>query len=254
MPVDFLHFQFPGVANVKCIFQMRTLACDKQGELAGNISFSTGNTEKNVITSRGELYGQLADEGLLRWCECCQVHGDGILKDPQPTSLDARAADLKKADGMMTAAIGLGLMIKTADCQPVLLAHNSGSFIMALHVGWRGNRANFPGRAVEEFSRHYNISPADILAVRGPSLGPARAEFVNFKREWGAEFKRWYDTETRCMDLWDLTRSQLRGAGIPNTAIYGIDICTASNPRYFFSYRREHHTGRQASLVWMNNK
>ena len=87
--------------------------------------------------------------------------------------------------------------------------------------------------------------------MRGPSLGPARAEFVNFEREWSDGFRPWFDPATRTMDLWGLTRRQLQRAGLPERQIYGLDLCTASNNGQFFSYRREKRSGRQASLIWI---
>lgn len=89
------------------------------------------------------------------------------------------------------------------------------------------------------------------MAVRGPSLGPEKAEFVNFEQEWSAEFRPWFDPSSRTMDLWGLTRAQLLKAGLSARHIYSLDCCTFSLPEQFFSYRREKKSGRQASLIWM---
>ena len=88
------------------------------------------------------------------------------------------------------------------------------------------------------------------MAVRGPSLGPARAEFIHFDTEWGADFRPWFQPESRTMDLWGLTRHQLMEAGLLSRHIFGVDICTASNPRLCFSHRHHPASGRQASLIW----
>ena len=52
------------------------------------------------------------------------------------------------------------------------------------------------------------------------------------------------------MDLWGLTRWQLEQAGLLPRNIYGIDLCTASCNRQFFSYRCVKTSGRQASVIW----
>lgn len=91
----------------------------------------------------------------------------------------------------------------------------------------------------------------ELSAVRGPSLGPGRAEFTRFGEEWGEEFTAFFDARTMCMDLWRLTREQLRRAGIPDERIYGIDLCTRSLADDFFSYRADRNCGRQASLIWL---
>ena len=102
----------------------------------------------------------------------------------------------------------------------------------------------------QEVSLGYGTA-LDILAVRGPSLSPGRSEFVNFGREFGPGFEAFYHPETRTVDLWAMTRSQLMAAGVPARNIFGLDLCTRDNPDLFFSFRRERVTGRQAALIWI---
>jgi hypothetical protein len=144
-------------------------------------------------------------------------------------------------------------MVKTADCQPVLLAHESGRFVAGLHVGWRGNKINFPAGGVRVFCEHYGLRPEELFAVRGPSLGPEQAEFVNFAQDFGPGFEPWYRPETRTMDLWALTRHQLVQAGLRPDRVHGLELCTRTREREFFSYRRDKTTGRQAGIVWIRS-
>lgn len=201
------------------------------------------------------MLAALRPRGLQTWSEVRQVHGDDIIHEPAaPTTASLpnyQMQDSPEADGMTTSRPGVGLLIKTADCQPVLLAHRSGRYVAALHVGWRGNRCNFPASGVARFCDHYGLKATDIFAVRGPSLGPSRAEFVNFSQEWGDSFLPWLHPASRCMDLWNLTASQLESAGVPREQIFGLDICTSINSSYFFSHRQNPLSGRQASLIWI---
>ena len=215
----------------------------------GNISFSTDDDPDRVTCNRRGMLAALQACGLAAWAELNQVHGDALVFEPEAVACEARPA--AEGDGMVTSRPGLGLLIKTADCQPILLAHKSGRYVAALHAGWRGNRCDFPGTGVARFCARYDLKARDLLAVRGPSLGPGRAEFVNFEREWSDDFRPWFDLDTQTMDLWSLTRYQLRQAGLPERQIYGLDLCTASNTAQFFSYRREKKSGRQASLIWI---
>ena len=50
---------------------------------------------------------------------------------------------------------------------------------------------------MQAFCTHYGIEPADVLAARGPSLGPSASEFVNFADEFGSEFNAFYNAETK---------------------------------------------------------
>jgi len=188
--------------------------------------------------------------GISRWAELKQVHGDDFVIDARETSPD-QAAELE-ADGQGTKEKGLALLIKTADCQPLLFAAEDGSAVAALHVGWRGNAMNYPAVGLLAFCAAYGLEPSRVLAVRGPSLGPAAAEFVNFFEEWPPRFAAWFDEERRSMNLWRLTIDQLVSAGMRADRIFGLDLCTYSLPELFFSHRLG-HTGRQASLVWIKN-
>jgi YfiH family protein len=49
------------------------------------------------------------------------------------------------------------------------------------------------------------------------------------------------------LDLYALARIRLRAAGVD--AIYGGGFCTLSDPRKFYSYRRDGVTGRMASVI-----
>jgi YfiH family protein len=251
--ISYISFAFPGLASVRCAFQTRRGGASAGAYGGGNIAFNTGDDPACVTENRASLRRAL---GLDPVAELEQVHGDEIIFEPDPTpwEIGPRAGRVARGDGLATSRRGLALLIRTADCQPLLLAHRSGNYIAALHVGWRGNRRFFPVSGVRRFCRRYGLDPGDVLAVRGPSLSSPRAEFVNFDSEWGPSFRRWFDPASGTMDLWGLTRSQLLEAGLAERHVYGIDLCTADNDDLFFSYRREKTCGRQASLIWIGNR
>lgn len=239
-------FQFPCIKNIYCAFQGRS----EPLFITGNISYKVGDNPENVNTARERLFKKLSPYGVQSWCECDQVHGNNIIVNPASTNKFSQ--NLPHADGMMTKQKNQALMIKTADCQPVFITDAKGEYIMALHIGWRGNRIDFPGEAINKFCETYNIKPKEIYAVRGPSLGPSSAQFINFDQEWGEEFKKWFTCGY--MNLWNLTQDQIHNAcgddKIPYNQLYGIDICTSLNNSEFFSYRKNKHDGRQANFIW----
>ena len=243
-----IFYQFPGISKVHCLFTGR--GCG-QSALAGNISWHAKDEPAQVAAAREEILSICRIRGMTGWSECRQVHGVDIVFEPDPETDPLHPAALPDADGMMSSRSGIALLIKTADCQPLLLADTAGSHIMALHVGWRGNAARFPVLAVRDFCRRYGLSPRDVWAVRGPSLGPNHAEFVNFAREWGDSYAEWLDPATRCMNLWALTRAQLLEAGVPAAHIAGMPICTFENHHLWFSHRRNRQSGRQGALIWI---
>ena len=246
MSVSYIPFVFPGVPQVRCAFQTRAGGVSLGEFGGGNIAFTVQDNPEHVIANRRSMLEGLRPQGMTAWAELMQVHGDGFVFEPEAVACETPVT--AEGDGMATARPGLGLLIKTADCQPLLIAHKSGAYIAAMHAGWRGNRCDFPITGVARFCERYGLEP---LAVRGPSLGPGKAEFVNFDKEWGDPYLPWFDANSKTMDLWGLTRHQLERAGLLPRNIYGLDICTASNNEQFFSYRCARRSGRQASLVWI---
>ncbi len=253
MDITYIPFTFPaltqGLRNVHCLFQTRTGGLCSGAHGGGNISFATTQTAKNTRASITANRYNLHKTVNCPMSELAQVHGDTIIFEPKATTHDTLLNI--EADGQATSRTEHALMIKTADCQPILFTHIDGTHIMALHVGWRGNRINFIGSAIARFCSRYNLHPQELLAVRGPSLG--LAEFINFNLEWGDNFKQWFDTNTQSMNLWALTRHQLQHAGILPQHIFSLDLCTATLNELFFSHRKDKNTGRQASIIWIKN-
>lgn len=230
----YIPFAFPGLPGIRCVFTTR---------LAGNLALAGGAEEErgNTLAARAALRETL---GIPAWTEMRQVHGDVFLVNPPVTAEDALLPT--EADGQATDARGHALCVKTADCQPILLAHPRGC-IAAVHAGWRGNVLEFPRTAVAAFCDRHALDPAEVRAVRGPSLG--FAEFVNFDREWPERFRPWHDPAARRVDLWSLTRCQLKDAGLLDGHIYSLDLCTWSLNEWFFSHRRG-DAGRQMGIIW----
>lgn len=233
--MNYIPFAFPDIPNVACAF----------GTGPRTMAFAGAADPGDVIAVRQSLKESL---GFAAWHSLRQVHGVDMIFEPEFETLDRPSVEA--GDGMTETRPGHALAIKTADCQPVLIAHASGRYVMALHVGWRGNVQDFCARAVRSFCVRYGLSPAELSAVRGPSLGPGVSEFTAFESEFGEAFRPWYDHRTRRVDLWRLTRDQLVRAGLDGERIYALDLCTLSLP-LFFSYRRDKSTGRQASLIWI---
>ena len=230
MALSFIPFAFPGIPGVRCAFQTRDWGVSEGPYGGGNIAYTVGDDPLRVSANRLDLAATLE---LAEIAELDQIHGDTLVFDPPSAPLErfVEPPAFPKGDGLATDKPGIGLLIKTADCQPVLVAHKEGRHIAA-----------FCGR--------YGLDARDLLAVRGPSLGPQRSEFVNYDEEWGPDFANWFNARDKTMNLWRLTRDQLLEAGLPDEGIFGLDLCTASMPDSFFSYRRDGICGRQANVIW----
>lgn len=237
-------FRFPELDGVQCLFTTR-IAHSASGEaVSGNVARSLPGREREAAEA---ISGLQAEHGIGAWQETRQVHGTDIAFLEDLADPDTRP----RGDALATHLSDRALVIKVADCQPVLLAHASGRAVAALHVGWRANRHNAPGLWTRAFCQRYGLEPQRIYAVRGPSLSPQRSEFIHFDREWGESFREYFHPLSKTVDLWRLTRDQLAGAGIPLEQIYGLDLCTHTVAELFYSHRRSGDPERQAGLIWI---
>ena len=88
-----------------------------------------------------------------------QVHGARVVElgtGPLPPGTEA--------DGLVSGAPGRSVLVRTADCVPVLLAHADGGRVAAVHAGWRGLVAGVIPRALEL------LCAGDVVAAIGPCL------------------------------------------------------------------------------------
>lgn len=158
------------------------------------------------------------------------VHGTNVA-----TVLRSGRYEDVHADGLMTSAPGRVLSLLTADCAAVVLA--SDTAVAILHGGWRG----LAGGIVES-------GVASVGPVWRAWVGPAIRECCY---EVGDDVldafrARGLPTGVRRVDLPSAAEAALRAAGVEQVVV--ADTCTGCDPDYF-SYRREHLTGRQGAFV-----
>lgn len=159
------------------------------------------------------------------------------------------------ADGLVTAVPGQYLLIRTADCLPVLLADSQNRAVGAVHSGREGTRKNIVGRAVRLLQDKFAIAAQDLLAYIG--AGVCRQHYEVDEQTW-EEYNRALREQGLFPDL-SLYRhpdirlgvfQQLIAAGIPFRNIEQVCICTYEAYNYH-SYRRDGTRNRQINLIGM---
>ena len=171
-----------------------------------------------------------------------QVHGTEIVAVE-----GGETSPVASADGLATDQRGVGLLIKQADCQAIILAAPQRGVIANLHAGWRGNAAGMPAKGVEFLAARYGVAPEELYAAVSPSLGACCGEFVNWRRELPAWFEPFRVGENH-FDLEAATRYQLEAAGVRPQRIFLSGRCTVCSPE-FYSYRRDKTAGRFGTVV-----
>jgi YfiH family protein len=208
-----------------------------------NVSPAVGDRGELVAANQRLIQKALGLKGLAR---AVQVHGGQAAL--VTSAAQAQEEDIPEVDILATIVPGLGLLIKQADCQAVMLYDPVNRVVANVHCGWRGQVHNILGEAVALLRNRFGSKPRDLYAVVGPSLGPCCAEFRNFRQEfpdtlWG------YQVQPTYFDLWRLSLDQLLAAGLQPERLDLARLCTRCGAGDFFSYRRDKITGRQGAVI-----
>ena len=206
-----------------------------------NLAFMPDDDEANVRANLDLAAETLGFAGLS---VAGQVHGTNLLEVNRENPHRARrASEVERGyDALVTREPGLGLLIKLADCQGVLLFDPATKVVAVVHSGWRGSAANIIGATVARLTDEHGVRPADLLAGITPSLGPCCGEFVNYRDELPRSFWDFRVGENH-FDFWAVSRAQLTEAGLRPENIEVAEVCTVCSEE-FYSYRRDKTTGR----------
>ncbi|PZN83454.1 MAG: peptidoglycan editing factor PgeF [Candidatus Methylumidiphilus alinenensis] len=232
---------WPAQPGIRAYSTLRAGGVSQGAYASLNLAAHVGDDPAHVAANRHRLREGLQLPAEPYWLT--QVHGNKAVRasakpDPQP-----------EADASFSDEPGVVCAVMTADCLPVLFCDREGIRVAASHAGWRGLAAGVLESTVQA------LGGSDLMAWLGPSIGAKAFEVGGEVRQSFSE--RLGDCDGAFLqidelhwlaDLYSLARMTLARVGV--TEIYGGDECTFSNPRRFFSYRRDSQTGRMATLIW----
>jgi len=215
-----------------------------------NVGHTVGDDHDAVEANHALVYAALGVEPR-RVVTAHQVHGHHVAV---VSGLEGGSV-VPVTDGLATAEPGLLLMMRFADCLPVLLYDERRRAVGLAHAGWRGTMADVAGHTVRAMQAAFGSDPADLVAALGPGIGPCcyqvgeeviRAAAAAFPASAGV-LRRQADGSTH-FDLIGANRWQLRRAGVARCE--AAPLCTACDVGEFYSHRAEAgRTGRFAVLL-----
>lgn len=162
-------------------------------------------------------------------------------------------------DGLISRARGMVLLLRFADCLPLMLYDPRRQVVALAHAGWRGCLAGVVASTVSEMERAFACEPQDMLAGLGPAIGPCCYE-VGHEVTMGVEKTFGSDHELLLtqpggrvhFDLPSAVRSQLLQSGVRRIETSGL--CTCCERDEFFSHRGESgNTGRFAAVLGLRD-
>ena len=226
---------------------------DRHGGTSGgpfaslNLASRSADSVHAVTDNIGRVADAFADgRPLRRLVAMEQVHGADVHL---VTESDLAGAQVPVVDALVTRLPQVALMVRVADCVPVLLGDPVARVVAAAHAGRLGLVAGIVPKTVEAMR---DLGATAIRAWLGPHVcghcyevpEQLRAEVVGVVPEsfgqttWG----------TPALDLGAGVAAQLAGLGVEVT---DLSRCTLEDDD-LFSYRRQgERSGRLAGLVWV---
>lgn len=133
---------------------------------------------------------------------------------------------IPRVDALITADPRLTLVVRVADCGPVWLHCAKTGAIGLVHSGRKGTELAIVPVTIRAMRKEFGADPASMMAFLGPCIRPPHYD-VDFASEI-------------------LRQLQQEGVG----EIVDSGLCTACDPKRFYSYRREQgKTGRHFAVV-----
>ena len=161
-------------------------------------------------------------------------------------------SDDRDADASYTTHNKVVCSIRTADCMPLLVTDEEGSFVAAIHAGWRGLASGI----IENTLKKINVKGKFIVWI-GPHISQeffeVGAEVRNiFLENDSASAEAFINVANGkyLLSMLKVAKLKLLNLGVEKIYITK-NFCTYKNANNYFSYRRESSKERMISLVWI---
>lgn len=182
-----------------------------------------------LLTTLGLPPGRLATAG--------QVHGARVVEVAGPGHQD-------RCDALVTRVPGLALAVTTADCMSLLYVATGA--VAAAHAGWRGAAEGMPVAALDALCACAGCPPEHVHVHIGPCIRACCYEVGDdVASRFPAAAVRPVPSARPRLDLPAAARLALESAGVRPEAIHDTGACSACEPYWYFSHRRDAgRTGR----------
>jgi polyphenol oxidase len=228
-------------------------------------------TRQLGLSSAEDLARMAAAVGAGDMVLLTQVHGAEVVVVRKGAALPSGRPE---ADALVSNAPLTAIVVRAADCVPLLIADRVTGAVAAVHAGWRGTAARAAVAAMDALAREFGTRPRDLVAAIGPSIGPCcyevGSELVDAFAAAGHErhlIDRWFlslpaprgafpsaargaDAPALRLDVAGANRDQLVLAGVAEDNIHLAGLCTAMHLDVLTSFRVEgNKAGRIAGVI-----
>jgi polyphenol oxidase len=220
-----------------------------------NFGGTVGDDPKRVKENRNRALSALGRDPDSVY-DVWQVHGTEVAIASAPRNADTPHLE---ADSILTNVPGVTLLMRFADCVPILLHDPVRKVVGIVHAGWQGTILGTAGVAVNAMRSRFGAHPADILAAIAPSIGP---DHYQVGLDVAAQVRKAFSSDSPRLltekkdgiyfDLWLANRLILERQGVKQ--IESADLCTACHVQDWYSHRAEHgRTGRFGAMIALDS-
>ncbi len=156
-------------------------------------------------------------------------------------------APIRNTDGMISRDPFAVMVVRSADCVPVLMYDPVKHVCGALHAGRRSIVKGIVENAVNMFKGRFSSQAENLIVVLGPSICK-KHYMVDEKTQSIFVTVTGLKQDKGVIDLSGAIKTKLLALGLSEENIEVIDICTFENDE-FYSYRKKKGEQRQYSFI-----
>lgn len=240
-----IHAKWPAPAHIKAFTTTRLGGFSKDCYSSLNLGAHVEDQQLIVTQNRNVIADKYHFSEDPLWLT--QNHGTNVIYAndyTQDTIADAIISPNLDIDSP--------LVIMTADCLPILLCNERGTEFAAIHAGWRSLANGIVQNTVAGL-----MSPTDkFFAWLGPCISQKYFEvgedvyntFAKIDPNYLSAFESGKKPFKFLACLKTLACNQLKQLGV--NQVFQSNECTYSNPKLYFSYRRDGITGRMGTFIY----
>jgi polyphenol oxidase len=171
-----------------------------------------------------------------------QVHGDTAIEVQEGIE---RLHFTGAGDALFTRSSGTALLIRTADCIPILFYSAAESLIGAVHAGWRGLQKNILTKTVKAAG----ATAADLQFVVGPFIRETSYEVgLDVADQFEAQFRVAKENGKFFLNLKAILHHEFSLLGVRDEQVTWHDTDTIASPGWYSARRGDQR--RNLSLVF----
>lgn len=178
-----------------------------------------------------------------------QVHGATAVN---VTPGAGRLSFMGEADALVSREMATALLIRTADCIPILFYSTAQPFAGAVHAGWRGLEKCILSKTLASAADEYGVSVNDLQFVVGPFIGPDSYEVGSeVANQFSERHSRVKGGGKFLLNLKSVLNAEFAGLGIEDHQVSWFDRNTIEDQAWFSARRGD--SQRNLSLVFLTD-